>query len=783
MEWNIRESEQGSAGMWEVLFRIGSAKGTDLQVQQCDKKVAGNQKCMAGQLMLHVTEQSSIYMENMWFWVADHNIEDRAGSQINVYVARGVLINSRGPSWVYGTSNEHSSLYQWQLAGAEDIYLGMIQSETAYYEAGQSKATDLYSPGQAPDIPGDPDFSHCPKTNGKDVCNVGYALRIIELSKRVYVFGGGFYRYDSSRSRTRLTERSFFQDYKTDCANRGPGESCQDRIVDVDFSGPVYLFGIVSIGAAEVISPQGTQLEVKNVTRIRTINGYATAASWLLSSQGLRIGGTRRSLGRPQRYKPLSKATAPCAGAEKVRSWTDWDGSDLDAPCLVKPLMVACKDTLEKSLERHREMGDYEKWRVAYREMMRDYAADEMRKFVDDKMLNGTDGLRLFKCTWSELGRAATDHSCKIDDLPFQSGKLRFTLADEEGFYDELNKTHKISKHMVSFSEKPRIVLHAEGMGMETAQDPEDDWARPQAQKGNEGTGLAKQELFGLPMGNKDLEVDNPMLEFKNITHLLADKLGHLLDHHILEYDYYFDGYPAKDIAYCLCHLPVHLWELADHIDDVIRTGAKYEKEVLELRRRRERLHKILDSIELATGIIFIVGMAFSGAGGGLAAWAARGASAGAQLGTRLPPQFFQLTAQMTAQMTVRGGSLLQTAGTAFDGAAIAGLAMGGAPLVGMITKEFPDDAKDVLLDFFAALLVPAGLMAMTRGGGRLLPAGERGARGEIPGSFDMMSEAGPLALRIKEQITKQCANVAVCERMGRMETKLNGWGMCKPKG
>jgi hypothetical protein len=111
-------------------------------------------------------------------------------------VARGVLIESKGPSWVYATSNEHSSLYQWQLAGAENIYLGMIQSETAYYEAGQTKASDPYRPGKTPGIGGDPDFSHCPKTAGKkDVCNVGYALRIIENSKNISVFGGGFYRY------------------------------------------------------------------------------------------------------------------------------------------------------------------------------------------------------------------------------------------------------------------------------------------------------------------------------------------------------------------------------------------------------------------------------------------------------------------------------------------------------------------------------------------------------------------------------------------------------------
>jgi hypothetical protein len=152
---------------------------------------------MAGHIMLHVTESASIYMENMWFWVADHDIEDPKARQINVYVARGVLIESKGPSWIYGTSNEHSAFYQWELFGAEDLYAGHIQSETAYYEGGQSKATDLYLPGQTAGISGDPSFHSCAqKTSNKDfdTCNEGWALRIVGRSSRIYIYGAGKYQ-------------------------------------------------------------------------------------------------------------------------------------------------------------------------------------------------------------------------------------------------------------------------------------------------------------------------------------------------------------------------------------------------------------------------------------------------------------------------------------------------------------------------------------------------------------------------------------------------------------
>jgi glucan 1,3-beta-glucosidase len=78
---------------------------------------------MASAMMLHVTKSASIYMENMWFWVAgkffvmlttellDHDIDSKSQQRINVYGGCGVLIEFQGPSWVQSASNEHSALY------------------------------------------------------------------------------------------------------------------------------------------------------------------------------------------------------------------------------------------------------------------------------------------------------------------------------------------------------------------------------------------------------------------------------------------------------------------------------------------------------------------------------------------------------------------------------------------------------------------------------------------------------------------------------------------------
>lgn len=72
------------------------------------------------------------YYVQVWGWVADHDIDK--GSNLNVYNTRGLLCESQGPVWMYGTAMEHSVLYQYNLYGAKNIFMGAIQTETPYYQ-------------------------------------------------------------------------------------------------------------------------------------------------------------------------------------------------------------------------------------------------------------------------------------------------------------------------------------------------------------------------------------------------------------------------------------------------------------------------------------------------------------------------------------------------------------------------------------------------------------------------------------------------------------------------
>lgn len=121
--------------MWDVHWRIGGSAGTLLQSDRCTKDPsishAANATCEGAFLLLHITKTGSVLMENNWGWVSDHELDRLDHNQIDLYNGRGVLIESTAGVWMYGTSFEHSVLYNYQIANADSVYLGAIQSETA----------------------------------------------------------------------------------------------------------------------------------------------------------------------------------------------------------------------------------------------------------------------------------------------------------------------------------------------------------------------------------------------------------------------------------------------------------------------------------------------------------------------------------------------------------------------------------------------------------------------------------------------------------------------------
>lgn len=241
MEWNVAAKSQGAAAMWDSHFRVGGALGTDLDVSKCPR-FSNNAACIAASLLFRVTPQANGYFENVWAWVGDHdndqpvaNQPTSTGTQISVFAARGMLIESQGPSWFYGGGSEHSVLYNYLISSAKSVFMGHIQTESPYYQPNPHPPEPFRAGAR---FPNDPDFSHCEITANvyDDRCNYAWGLLIID-STDIMVHSAGLY--------------SFFNEYYQDCIDT---HNCQSQILNVKGSQGVVIFNLFTVATVNIAS-------------------------------------------------------------------------------------------------------------------------------------------------------------------------------------------------------------------------------------------------------------------------------------------------------------------------------------------------------------------------------------------------------------------------------------------------------------------------------------------------------------------------------------------------
>ncbi|KAG9736287.1 glucan 1,3-beta-glucosidase, partial [Aureobasidium melanogenum] len=125
----------------------------------------------------------------------------------------GVYIESQGPVWLYGTSSEHSIFYNYEVRNAKNIFMGMIQSETPYFQSNPKAPTPF-----VPERPSDPTWSICSSQNPSAPCYKSWGLRVID-STNVFIHGLGLY--------------SFFENYSQDCVTTN---NCQQNMIGLQGS-------------------------------------------------------------------------------------------------------------------------------------------------------------------------------------------------------------------------------------------------------------------------------------------------------------------------------------------------------------------------------------------------------------------------------------------------------------------------------------------------------------------------------------------------------------------
>jgi hypothetical protein len=242
IEYNLASPTSAPSGLWDVHTRIGGFAGSDLQLAQCAKTpdtvvTAGNlqEECVAAFMSMHVTRSAAaLYMENCWIWVADHDIEEGADNQqITVYAGRGLLVDgSQGPLWLVGTSVEHHQFYEYQFVGAKDVFMGQIQTETAYYQPNP----DANLPFTALEAYHDPVLAE-----GES----GWGLRVVD-STGLVVYGAGLY--------------SFFDNYDVNCSQVGQGATCQKRTFSVEGSSEVRVYNLNTVGTNKMVTVDGVDV-------------------------------------------------------------------------------------------------------------------------------------------------------------------------------------------------------------------------------------------------------------------------------------------------------------------------------------------------------------------------------------------------------------------------------------------------------------------------------------------------------------------------------------------
>lgn len=242
LQWNLNGAA-GANGMWDVHARVGGSAGTQLQSDRCSKKPsqanAVDPQCVGAGLLFHTTKSASVYTENCWFWVADHELDRSDYNQIDIFNGRGVLIESQNPVWLVGTASEHNVLYNYQLNNAKNVWMGLIQSETPYYQ-GNPSAPKPFTKA----IMNDPQFPAGSFQYGSGSAvdpntpnNLkSWGLRLIKSSD-VYVYGAGLY--------------SFFENYDQECVKNN---NCQKNMISIEEPGQnVFLFGINTKAAVDMI--------------------------------------------------------------------------------------------------------------------------------------------------------------------------------------------------------------------------------------------------------------------------------------------------------------------------------------------------------------------------------------------------------------------------------------------------------------------------------------------------------------------------------------------------
>ncbi|KAK9319641.1 glycoside hydrolase family 55 protein [Lipomyces orientalis] len=189
MEVNMAGFQPGDVGMWNTHFRIGGSAQTKVYI---DCAAENTENCRAAFAMLHVTPSGSPYIENMWGWTADHSL-DSGGNNQNIATGRGALIEGTVATWMVGTAFEHNTLYQYNINNARNVFIGMQQTETPYWQ-GLGSLNNAPQPWTFNLTYGDPTYANCVQFTSNQQCYMAWAQHVSGGSN-LYIYNSALWSF------------------------------------------------------------------------------------------------------------------------------------------------------------------------------------------------------------------------------------------------------------------------------------------------------------------------------------------------------------------------------------------------------------------------------------------------------------------------------------------------------------------------------------------------------------------------------------------------------------
>jgi glucan 1,3-beta-glucosidase len=191
---NMDGVHPGDVGIWNTHITVGGTADSKVNTV-CGGSDTSD--CKAAFALAHLTASSGAYIENMWGWVADHSLD--GGDHQNIAVGRGMLVEATKGTWLTGTGFEHVTLYNYNFHNAQNVYAGMQQTETAYWQ-GEGSLQNAPAPWTALSNFGDPDFSWC--GGGDQKCRMGLATNI-DGGSNIFLYAAAFWTFFHGETQTR----------------------------------------------------------------------------------------------------------------------------------------------------------------------------------------------------------------------------------------------------------------------------------------------------------------------------------------------------------------------------------------------------------------------------------------------------------------------------------------------------------------------------------------------------------------------------------------------------